>query len=152
MRYTKQQLEKEFYKIYEESFTDVKRPKLFFRKQNYTGYSSPWTGNIFLDFKRLSKRPTLEMIRGVMAHELAHQVDYSQRPFYKQIFFSLFWKHSPKMTRIIEQAADQITIKRGYKKELLANREFVHKMYKHDKKMMHVIRSYYMTPEEIKNS
>ncbi|HUS50944.1 MAG TPA: hypothetical protein VMZ91_12325 [Candidatus Paceibacterota bacterium] len=97
---------------------------------------------------RKYKGATNNEISGALAHELVHFVEFEEMGFFRYIVRYPFYYLSKKFAQKWELNTDRRTIKRGYARDLFANRKFrLKRLGKIDKK---IIRNY-MTPEEIKS-
>ena len=121
-----------------------------FKTMNTTGYSSPFTGNVYLNLDIINRNHvSKKAVLGYIAHELAHQVSYRKRSFFARWFFLWNINLSWKKRRIVETEADKITIERGYGKELLAERKTSLKRWSKNKTRLHQKTKVYLSPQEI---
>ena len=61
-------------------------------------------------------------MRGLLAHELAHQVSYKRRSFIGRMIFIRNYPFSTTGRKRVEGEADEIVIERGYGRELVQER------------------------------
>jgi len=87
---------------------------------------------------------------GLIAHELAHQVSYRKRSFIGKWIFLWNYYFSLKKRCEVEKEADEITIQRGYGKELISEITSEYEYYSDDREMLKFIKKVYSTPNDIK--
>ncbi len=83
-------------------------------------FSSPLTKNIYYNKKQLDTycfSPTA--LKGALAHELAHKVQWRQHSFLWRLLLVNRYKKNAAFRREIEREADIIAVKRGFGRELL---------------------------------
>mgnify|MGYP001601926482 CR=1 FL=1 len=86
----------------------------------YFAHASAMTGNINYNLKNiLALKFTTNAVKGVIAHELAHQVDFKRRNFFAKLWLNYKCKTDEFYRRGIERTADKITVQRGFGRELL---------------------------------
>ena len=98
--------------------------------------SSDITGNIYYNYNNILAMKFLEnAVKGVIAHELAHQVDFKRRgrSFLKKILEDYRCSRDEVYRRGFEREADRITVERGYGKELLEAMKQTKKMFPKDR-------------------
>ena len=148
MNLSKGEIQELFDSIQSDAFPEV-QSKLCYYNKKFTGWSSPYTGNISFNYELLNQRITLDAVKGVIAHELAHQITYQQESFFKKWFVMLTYRFISSSRTFAEHDADRITIDRGYGKELLANRiETTERIT--DDKLLALYTRHYMSAKEIR--
>lgn len=115
----------DFQRIYREvrnkGFAEI-NSKFIPTEKFHFAHASDITGNIHYNPKNIIAMNFSEKaIKGVIAHELAHQVDFKRRRrgFFKTVLDNYKCSRDEIFRRGFERAADTITIERGYGKELL---------------------------------
>ena len=98
------------------SFPEIKSKLKVFSKRSFM-WSSPITGNVYYNPKQI-KGFSKTALKGVIAHELAHQVAYKQMCCLTKLFFKIKYKN-PNYKRKVEREADKIAVKKGFGKELI---------------------------------
>jgi len=88
-----------------------------------------------------------EVITGGLAHELSHFEDFETYSILDWIIGHILFRISKSYRRRIEARMDIETIKKGYGKELLANRK---ERTRKNVKVVKFNQGVYMTPEELK--
>ena len=90
---------------------------------------------------------TIENQQGMLAHELAHVLDYKRRSSFGCVRMGLHFLVSKKFAREMERNTDRIVVARGcgdillsYRQHLLTKSEILHAAY---------INNIYLSPEEI---
>ncbi len=101
---------------------------------------------IILDSAKLQNTSDSEM-KGLLAHELAHLENYSEKTYFQFALFTLKYLTSEKFRIKTERKTDKKAIERGFGKELLEYRKFRYKTA--DKKESEFLKKYYLSPEEI---
>ena len=96
------------------------------------------TPNSFYDF-------SLDEQKGILAHELAHILDYTNRTSSQIIGLTFNW-FSKKFVQKLEHSTDQTAISRGYSKHLSASRK---RIFEKIKKQKSYFESVYLTANEI---
>lgn len=88
-RFSENEIRQMFKKIREESYKDIfSKTKLIFKDIKVFGYSSPFSLNIFINIGEINKYNwPKDAVRGLLAHELAHQVSYKRRSFIGRMIF-----------------------------------------------------------------
>ena len=149
--YSKNDIEKIFLNIRNKSYNDLNPPsKLRIKKMGFSGYSSPFTGDVYINLDVINDNNYLkDAIIGTIAHELAHQVSYRRRSFFGKVIFLWNYYLSLKKRRIVENEADRITIERGYGRELIAETKTTYRRFAKDKEMLSFIKKAYMSPKDI---
>src|SRR5262249_7155356 len=94
----------------------VERWPLFF-------LASPLTSHIFARRDLIEALPA-DVLRGVLAHEMAHKVQLSRLGWGAKLRFVLGYLASQKRRREIERDADEEAIRRGFGLELIAMRRW----------------------------
>ena len=113
--------QKLFIEVRDKAFEEIKSKFILSDKIHFMR-SSSITGNIYYNPKTiLDIKFTVSAIKGVIAHELSHQVDYNQRSGW---FFRRFWdtykcSKDEVYRRGFERRADTIAVERGFGKEYL---------------------------------
>lgn len=96
-------------------------------------HASAVTGNIHYNPKNiLSMKFSEKAVKGVIAHELAHQVDFRRKSFFGKIWLNYRCKDEA-YRRLIEREADKITVQRGFGKELLEAMKLTKKKFPKDR-------------------
>ncbi len=137
-------------KIYNEvkkQFPEVHSKLIPFDKRSFM-WSSPITNNIYYNEKQIKETNfSKSALMGVLAHELAHQVDYKQMNFVERLFLRIQYTNY-KFKRRIEIQTDLIAVQRGFGKELI-------QLYKEAEKRFNAtrfrerIKPFHLTPSEI---
>jgi len=100
------------------SFPEVKSKLISFNKESFM-LSSPLTGNIYYDPNQIKKYNFSEKaLKGILAHELSHQIDYKTKSIFLRLFFKFKYINNIKFKKQIEREADKIAIQRGFGEEL----------------------------------
>jgi len=103
---------------------------------------------IFIDKDKLTGA-SKTMIKGLLAHELAHIEDFNDKGWFYLMIFVLKYKFSDNFRKRVEYSADKIAIKAGFRRELRRYREYRLKTgSEQDRK---VLEKYYLSPKEIEN-
>jgi hypothetical protein len=141
-----------FEEIRDNSYSDLcLSSKVHIKDMFLSGYSSPFNGNVYINLSFVNRyKLSKEDVIGILAHELAHQVSYRTRSFYPKILFLWNYWLSEKKRSEVEKEADEITVQRGYGKELLAERESEDRRHANNKKRLASIRRLYLGPDDIK--
>ena len=149
--YTKYEIEKLFSKIMDKSYKELSSSTKIYTNVKWTiGYSSPFNGNVYVDLSSINEHSfSKESVIGLLAHELAHQTSYRRRNFFKKWFFLWNYYFSINKRRAIEREADLIAIRRGYGKEILAERKAQTKRLSNDNMKLKVLKKVYLSSKEI---
>ena len=91
---------------------------------------------------------TDEQIRGCLPHELVHFVQFTKLNLFQRLYTSLKYRFFKSFKIKYEKETDRETIRKGFAKQLYANRQFRIKNSSPDYKLR-VLR-FYLIPEEIK--
>lgn len=125
-----------------------KNARLYFLNFNYTGYSCPFTGNIFLNLTKINKNNLSQTeLKGIIAHEFGHQVSYKKRKFFDKWFWLWNYNLSKKKRREIEIEADEIAVEYGFGEYLFAERK-TH-LLRYSSKKRKKLSQIYLNAEEI---
>ncbi|MCP3956982.1 MAG: GNAT family N-acetyltransferase [bacterium] len=102
-----------------ESFPEL-GSRLVPKRKRALMWSDPITGRIHYDPQRVRALGFSEgALRGMMAHELAHQIDYRRRGLLARLLSTRRYFGKSRRYRIeCERAADEIAVTRGYGREL----------------------------------
>ncbi|MFQ5870209.1 MAG: hypothetical protein ACE5JC_09935 [Candidatus Zixiibacteriota bacterium] len=121
--YTEDDLRKIYNEITSASFADVSHEtQLIFKDFGDVGMSTPFK-KVYININEINKYNWPEdVVRGVFAHELAHQVSYKRRSFIGRFLFLWNYLFSKSRKRRVEKEADEIAIERGYGKEIVQGR------------------------------
>jgi len=151
-RFTPEKVEELFREILARSFPDLSPDvPLRWRKMKFSGYSSPFSGKIYLNLQLINHNGlNKKELSGLIAHELAHQISYRQRGFFGKWAFLWAYLLSSAQRSIVEREADEIAIQRGYGPHLLAERIALEKRFEDNPKMKSLVRRIYMSTEEIR--
>lgn len=87
---------------------------------------------------------------GIIAHELAHIVDFESRSNGSIISCGLLYKCSPQYHKNLERSTDELVIKKGLGNELYAFSDYVINHSNASKKYIEFKKKNYLLPEEIK--
>ncbi len=109
----------------------------------------PFSGNIiFIDPSKLKNISDLEL-RGLLAHEISHLIQYKDKNNFQMVIFGLKYLISDNFKLTTEREAETIAIERGFAKELLAFLEFKEK--NSDSKELARREKYYFNRTEIES-
>lgn len=149
--YSENEIQCWFEEIRDKSYSDLcLSSKVFMKDMEVTGYSSPFNGNVYINLSLINKHKlNKDAVFGVLAHELAHQVSYRKRSFFSKWFFLWNYYLSLKKRSEVEKEADEITVQRGYGKELLEERKSQNKRYSDDKEKLKLVKKVYLSKEEV---
>lgn len=138
-----------FKEVRESSFADIfSQTQLILKDLRVFGYSSPFTLNIFINTNDLNKYDWPEnAVRGLLAHELAHQVSYKRRTFLARMLFVWNYPFSFSRRMKVEREADEIAIERGYGNDLVQERTYQFRI--EDKKRLEAEKKVYLSPESL---
>ncbi|HCX20603.1 MAG: hypothetical protein CMB80_18585 [Flammeovirgaceae bacterium] len=92
-----------------------------------------------------------DILMGWFAHELGHLVDYQPHSNFEMIEFGIKYMWYDDFKTKVEHAADQIAIKYGFKKEILASKRFLLESEFKDSSYQDKIKQYYLPIEEIES-
>lgn len=108
------------FKRVKKDFLDVKAVFISFDRDSVMR-SDVFSKNIYYNSKLIRKMGfSKKAIIGIIAHELAHKVDFKyNRNIFDVLFHKLRYKPYSSYKRKVERAADTITVERGYGPELL---------------------------------
>jgi len=150
--YSERQIKLWFKKIRNDSYSDLcLSSKVHIELMGFTGYSSPFTGDVYINLDKINNSNyTKDGMVGLIAHELAHQVSYRKRSFIGKWIFLWNYYFSLKKRCEVEKEADEITIQRGYGKELISEITSEYEYYSDDREMLKFIKKVYSTPNDIK--
>ena len=113
-------------------------------------HSSAITGNIHYNSKNIFAMNFSEnAVRGVIAHELSHQVDFKRRWFFGRVLLSYRCSRDEVYRKGIEREADKITVERGFGVELLEAMKQTKKMFPKDRWKRY--EAAHLSMEEVKN-
>jgi len=90
-----------------------------------------------------------DAVRGLFAHELAHQVSYKRRSYIGGMLFVWNYPFSNSGKMNVEREADEIAIERGYGEDLIQAR--IYQLRIKDKKRLEVVKKAYLSPETLAN-
>jgi len=139
-----------FRKIKVDSFSDFcKDSDLVIEEMGFLGYSSPFTGNVSINLKKINEyKLSRPVLIGILAHELGHQISYRKRFFFSRwLFLWNYYLYIPKR-RKIEYEADSFAVQRGYGKEIMALTLSDRKIF--SGKLLEFIEKAYPSPDDIR--
>lgn len=120
-------------------FSSFFKPGRIFRKRSYKINVSPQIWELGI---------TPQITRSILAHELAHTLDYDNMRFFVFEILSLGWRVFRKESNAqYERKTDLVTISRGYHKGLKAHRLWLYQFLNNDELKRY--KKTYFTPEEI---
>lgn len=90
-----------------------------------------------------------EVIRGWIAHEAGHLVDYLHRPWLGMLSFGINYALNRPYLREAEKRADQIAVEHGFGAEILATKHYLLNNGALPEKYQRRLRKYYLSPDEI---
>lgn len=99
-----------------EKFPEVKSKVKPFKK-NSVMRSSSITGDIYYN-PAFTDKFSKKALRGIFAHELAHQIDMLSWSVFRKLFHRFLYRNFEYKTKV-ERAADTILIQRGFGKDWL---------------------------------
>ena len=102
---------------------------------------------VIIDYSKYDDTSDKE-IAGALAHELVHFEYYQKWSYFRYLLEYFLYKVSEAHMAKIEKSIDIETIKKGFGKELAANRKY--RYNKADKKEKILLEKFYMGPKEIK--
>jgi len=148
--YTEEGIRKIFNEIKSASFADTfDKTGLIFKDIKIFGYSSPFSLNIYVNIDKINRHNWPEdAVKGLLAHELAHQVSYKRRSFIGRVLFVWNYPFSKSGKKRVEKKADEIAIERGYGRELVQERICQFRI--DDKKRLETEKKVYLPPEALK--
>ncbi len=124
--YTQEDIQNMYNEIKRSSFRDIPdKSKLVFKDFKYFGFASPFSFNVLINIQKINSfNLPEEAVRGLIAHECSHQVSFIRRSFLNRIM--LIWNYplSNVKKRKVEKEADEISIERGYAKEMILMRKY----------------------------
>jgi len=94
------------------------------------------------------KDATNKQISGVLPHEFVHFVEYTKMSRFMYFYLGLWYKFSKKFKEKKEKETDRETIRRGFARDLYANRVFRIKTSPPEYKKN--VLCFYLIPKEIK--
>ena len=83
--------------------------------------------------KEVIKKASKKAIEGAIIHELAHKVQGLKNKFFQLIYMWIAYRLSYKYKIKIEQEANEITIKKGFQKELLELKKYCKSRFSKEK-------------------
>ncbi|MFQ5961739.1 MAG: hypothetical protein ACE5MG_10100 [Candidatus Methylomirabilales bacterium] len=130
------------------TFEDIStKTKLIITDFSDVGMSTPFK-KVYINLNELNKyRWPEDVVRGAIAHELAHQVSYQRRSFLGRFWFLRNYLFSPSGRRRVEREADEIAIRRGYGREIVQVR--IYQFHYGDKKRAEVEKKIYLPVEAL---
>jgi len=129
------------------SFPEIHATLAPFSKKSFMR-SEPYSKFIYYNKEQVENlRFSRNAIRGVLAHELAHKVQYKHMNLGEWILFPLLLKNGHYRRRL-EREADAITVKRGFGKELLEAQKYTKKKF--PKKWYRRFQKAHLTEKEIR--
>jgi hypothetical protein len=146
MKNKKQEYQKIVDDLIKKSFPELKKRKI---KVVYAPMLKKYSGGALYPFSWifLSKKTdsfSKILIKGLLAHELAHLEIFYLRNFFKNLFIGAGYHLKSKIRKIEEDNAIKLAVERGYAKEHYELTKLSEKLHG---KSLH---KYYMTAEEIK--
>ena len=100
------------------SYPEINSKLVLFDKPSFM-LSNSVNHNIYYNSKQVKQfKFSNKALRGALAHELSHQLDYKNYNFFSRLFFKYKYKNL-NFRRKVEREADKITVSRGYGKELI---------------------------------
>lgn len=90
-----------------------------------------------------------EVIRGWIAHEAGHLVDYLNRPWLGMLSFGVNYAFNRPFLREAEKRADHIAVEHGFGREIVATKNYLLNNGALPKKYRRRLRKYYLSPDEI---
>jgi hypothetical protein len=89
------------------------------------------------------------IVRGWMAHEAGHLVDYLDRPWLGMISFGVNYALNRIYLREAEKRADEIAVAHGFGQEILDTKQYLLNNGGLPQKYRRRLRRYYLSPDEI---
>lgn len=125
--------QKLFREVRDKGFPEIKS-KFIPSDKFHFAHASPITGNIHYNQKNiLALQFTEKAVKGVIAHELSHQIDFKRRSFFSKLWITYKCKTDEIYRKGIERYADIITVKRGFGNELLEAMKLTKKKFPKDR-------------------
>jgi hypothetical protein len=149
-RYSEEDLRRIYDEVREASFPDIfGSTRLVFRDITVFGYSSPFRPRIYINTDEVNKYDWPEdAVRGLMAHELAHQVSYKRRSLIRRFLFISRYPFGAWGKRKVEREGDRIAIERGYGDDLVQERIFQFRI--DDQRRLEFEKRIYLSPDELR--
>ncbi len=124
--YSETDIEMMYEEIRTASYPDIfSKTKLIFKDIGVFGYASPFSLHVFINIDEVNKYDwPKDAVRGLLAHELAHQVSYKRRSFIGRMYFIRSYPFSLSRRQAVEREADEIAIEKGYGKDLVQERVY----------------------------
>ena len=140
-------------KLFEEikkSFPETKSELIPFSKKSFM-WSSPVTKNIYYNQQQIEKYDFSDKaLKGALAHELSHQVDYNTKGFFTRLFFRFKYFRNTEFKKKTEREADRITVKNGFGIELIQLLKESEKKFER-KRFLERIKPFHLTISEVKS-
>jgi len=129
------------------SFSEINSKIKPFNKKSFM-WSSPIIGNIYYNKTQFEKTNfSNSALKGVLAHELSHQINYKKIGLIRRLLFKIRYKNF-EFRKKAEREADKITIERGFGKNLIQLLEESEKKF--EKERFSKIKKTHLSIKEIK--
>ncbi|MEK6924981.1 MAG: hypothetical protein AABW71_01945 [Nanoarchaeota archaeon] len=125
--------QKLFREVRNNGFPEIES-KFISTEKFHFAHASAITGNIHYNPKNiLALGFTQNAVKGVIAHELAHQVDFKRMGFFSRIWLTYKCSRNEVYRKGVERRADTITVKRGFGKDLIEAMRLTKKRFPKDR-------------------
>lgn len=139
-----------FNDIKNKSFSDCSESRLLFKKIKSTAYSCLFNKYIYINLEKINQYDLpKKAVIGILAHELSHKAFYKSRSLFSMWLFLWNYHISTSKKIKLEHAVDEIAIKRGFGKELLAERKTQENRYSDDPKRLALVKKVYYSAEDL---
>lgn len=144
--YTEDDLRRMYGEVKGASFADLHdKTQLIITDFDDVGMSTPFN-KVYINLNELNQyRWPEDVVRGAIAHELAHQVSYQTRSLLGRFWFLRNYLFSSPGRSRVEREADEIAISRGYGEEIVQVR--IYQFYFGDKRRAEIEKKIYLPVE-----
>jgi hypothetical protein len=138
--------------LIKKSFPELKNKKIYVFDLKSNGlFGISITFLPFFDFLGLNysklKNISDKALTGLIVHELCHFSIYEKRSFFENLKL-IDYCFNPKRRRVEEKLTDELSIKKGYAKEIIESNKFILKNL--DNKNKKIFKEFYLSPSQIK--
>jgi hypothetical protein len=148
-KYSKEDIQRIYNEIKKSSFNDLsENSRLVFKNFNYFGFASPFSLNVLINIHKINDCNLPEdAVKGLIAHEFSHQVSFLRRSYMGRFLYIWSYPFSKTKKRLVEKEADEITIERGFAREMLLMRKY--KFNCENEKHLEESKQVYLSVEEL---
>ena len=125
-KYSREDIQRIYNEIKQTYFNDLTdRSRLVFKNFNYFGFASPFSLNVLINIHKINDCNLPEdAVKGLIAHEFSHQVSFIKRSYMGRLLYIWSYPFSKTKKRLVEKEADEITIERGFAREIVLMRKY----------------------------